>query len=193
MRSLMKVGLGAMFAFGAMYSNAFADVSYFYTGTDFTIAEGPYTTSDSVTGSITLSAPLGSYLFYDAITPVAFSFSDGVQTLTQNNTNNNSFTVSTDAAGDITAWVMNVAAEVSGVNLELIITANAPGYTFDLGASAIVVPGSFVEASTSAPGTWSAGVVPETSTWVMMGLGFAGLGYLGVGKRKALRSAPALS
>jgi hypothetical protein len=193
MRSVMKIGLGALFALGTMYSNAFADVNYFYTGTDFTIAQGPYTTSDSVTGSITLSSPLGSYLFYDAITPVAFSFSDGVQTLTQNNTNNNSFTVSTDAAGDITAWIINVAAEVSGVNLELVVTANAPGYAFDLGTSAIVVPGSFVEASTSIPGTWSAGVVPETSTWIMMAVGFAGLGCLVVGKRKALHIAPALS
>jgi hypothetical protein len=189
MHSLTKIGLGAMVAFGATYSGAFADVSYFYTGTDFTIAQAPYTTSDSVTGSIRLSAPLGGSLFFANITPVAFSFSDGVQTLTQNNTNHNSFVVSTDVAGDITSWVMSVAAEVSGVDLQTISTNNSTGFVFDLGSSAIAVPGTFVQATTDAPGTWSAGAVPETSTWVMMAVGFAGLGYLGLGKRKALRSA----
>jgi hypothetical protein len=193
MHSLTKIGLGAMVAFGATYSSAFADVTYFYTGTDFTIAQAPYTTSDSVTGSITLSAPLGSFLFFAGITPVAFSFSDGVQTLTQNNTNHNSFVVSTDGAGDITSWIVSVAAEVSGVDLETISTANAPGFVFDLGSTAIAVPGSFVEASTSVPGTWSAGVVPEASTWVMMAVGFAGLGFLGISKKQALRTASALS
>ena len=54
-------------------------------------------------------------------------------------------------------------------------------------------PGSFVEASTSVPGTWSAGVVPEASTWVMMAVGFAGLGFLGISKKQALQTASALS
>ena len=78
MHSLTKIGLGAMVAIGATYSSEFADVSYFYTGMDFTIDQAPCTTSDSVTGSITHSAPLGSSPFLPTSRPVAFSFSDGV-------------------------------------------------------------------------------------------------------------------
>jgi hypothetical protein len=75
---------------------------------------------------------------------------------------------------------------VSGVDLKIISTANSTGFVFDLGSSAIAVPGSFVQATTGVPGVWSAWAVPETSTWIMMAIGFAGLGYFG-------RSAHALS
>ena len=60
-----------------------------------------------------------------------------------------------------------------------------------LGQTAIAVPDSFVAGATVTPGEWSA--VPETSTWVMMAVGFAGLGYLGLRKTRTLGSvAPSL-
>jgi len=128
------MSLAATLALGAGCANAFGDTTYFYTGTNFTIVTPPYTTSDLVTGSITLPTPLASDLFFAAIMPPAFSFSDGVQTLSDANTNHNTFIVSTNAVGDITNWFMSVSAEVGGVDLETIVTANSPGLVFDLGA-----------------------------------------------------------
>ncbi len=87
-----------------------ADVVYDYTGYDFTSAASPYTTSDFISGNFHLSSALADNLPYTAITPTAYSFSDGVQTL--NNTNatfNVYFDVSTDSVGDITEWFIQIA------------------------------------------------------------------------------------
>jgi hypothetical protein len=180
MRSIMKIGVVATLALGATCSSAFADTTYVYTGTDFTFDISPYTASEMVTGSITLSAPLADNLPLSFVLPVAFSFSDGVQTLSYANTNSDTFVVSTNARGDITNWYISVAAVVSGIPLELIETSALIG---DYGLSAIAVPGSFVGAYTASPGMWSP--VPEASTWAMMAVGFVGLGVLGLRKRKA--------
>src|SRR4029453_11853479 len=59
-----------------------ASVTYQYTGNHFTEVSGPYTTSMFVTVMVTFAAPLGGTLppFTD-VTPIAFTFFDGVQTL----------------------------------------------------------------------------------------------------------------
>jgi hypothetical protein len=54
--------------------------TYTYTGHDFTAASGAYTTSDSVTASVTLSQPLGPN-FAGVVTPVSFTISDGRDTI----------------------------------------------------------------------------------------------------------------
>jgi hypothetical protein len=65
---------------------------YTYTGHDFTVVNGPYTTSDFESVSVTLSSPLAYNSGLTGYTPTAFSFSDGVQTLTN-------FTPNMDAEG----------------------------------------------------------------------------------------------
>ena len=60
-------------------------VIYTYTGNDFTNVTGPFTTSNYVTGSVTLSAALGDNLGPVMVTPNAFSFSDGVDTISSTN------------------------------------------------------------------------------------------------------------
>ena len=61
--------------------------TYKYTGNPFTFIVGSsYTTSDYVSGILTLAAPLASNMPLTSVTPIAFSFSDGVQTRTNLNT-----------------------------------------------------------------------------------------------------------
>jgi hypothetical protein len=56
--------------------------TYNYTGPDFTVVSGAYALSDNVSGSVTLTQPLGDN-FSGPILPILFSFSffDGVQTI----------------------------------------------------------------------------------------------------------------
>ena len=159
---------------------AHANVVLAYTGNDFTdFAAPPYTSTDKVTASITLANPLGDNLPLQAVTAIMFSMSDGVQTIT--NTTSPAagpeFEFATNATGDIVNWFVQVLA---GPNAS-ILSANGLGSTLDRavlsGANATVF---------GDPRTWTSTVVPEPSTWLMMLLGFAGLGFMGY--RRALQS-----
>jgi hypothetical protein len=77
--------------------------TYQYTGNPFTTVQGPYTTSDFVSGILTLAGPLAPN-FTGVVTPTAFTFSDGVQTLTNLTTPGFGFFFVTGPAGEITAW-----------------------------------------------------------------------------------------
>jgi hypothetical protein len=86
--------------------SAKANVTYEYTGLNFEGISGSCTTSDSVTGSVTFSAPLTDNLSLASVIPASFSFSDGLQTLTNTNPNFtlSLFQFSTDGTGQITGW-----------------------------------------------------------------------------------------
>jgi hypothetical protein len=73
-----------------------ADAVYTYTGQDFTFANAPYTTSDSITGELTFSSPLAPDLALQQELPVSYSFSDGVETLTQMNSSLSPAALETD-------------------------------------------------------------------------------------------------
>jgi hypothetical protein len=105
---LAIVCAAALSAMGA--ASAHADTIYTYTGTDFTTVTGTYTTSDSVSGMIDLAAPLGDNAPLGLVTPVSFSFSDGVQTIT--NTTplyTSSILLSTNGSGVPTRWVIDLS------------------------------------------------------------------------------------
>ena len=55
--------------------------TYRYTGNHFTDVCGPYTTSMFVTAMVTLAGPLGANMPLTDVTPIAFTFFDGVQTI----------------------------------------------------------------------------------------------------------------
>ena len=90
-------------AFAVAGTNAKANVVYTYQGDYFNIFYGSYSGADSVSGSITLSSALGDNLFYTDVTPISFTFSDGIQTVTSSETpwNVDGFEFSTDASGNI--------------------------------------------------------------------------------------------
>jgi hypothetical protein len=89
-----------------------------------------YTSSDYVSGSITLSAPLTDNLTtLTPINPTSFSFSDGVDTITNTSANlylpTTFFYVETNSTGAITAWDINVETNVIGG------TSQDPSYTYN--------------------------------------------------------------
>ena len=106
-----------------------ADVTYSYTGNDFTSATSPYTTSDSVTGSITLTSALAdnisSFSFEPAASIVSFSFSDGQQTITNANATTGQFAFETNSSGDIIGWELTV--DIGSVIEASISSQDAPG------------------------------------------------------------------
>ena len=98
---------------GQCWSAARADVVYSYTGNDFTSVSGSYTTSDFVTVNFELAAPLGDNTGPISITPISFSISDGVQTVTNNTAVSSLFDITTDQSGNIQSWAIYVQVSSS--------------------------------------------------------------------------------
>ena len=151
---------------------------YTYTGNDFTsvsnappmgFLNGPYTTSDKVTGSITFSAPLGAnYEGTPSATLLNFNFSDGVGP--QNIAGgpgmpaHDSIILGTDSSGAIVSWNFEFLVFLSGgTETKFIQTENDSGNVVDSGnldeESGIVGEGSVI----SDLGEWVETVVPEPS------------------------------
>jgi hypothetical protein len=162
-----------------------ADTIYTYTGNGFASAISPYTSTDLVSGWIDLLEPLGISVGPLTITPVSFSFSDGVQTITNNNYNVASFSFNdfvTSSSGGIVWWYV----ELFGVPNGGIHTYNSPLYSsygdYAAGAGGYAV-------NYSAPGTWEVTTTPIPAALPLFATGLGALGLLGWRrKRKAQAS-----
>jgi hypothetical protein len=162
-------------------ASASANVVYDYTGNDYTSYAGSYTGTENVTLSITLASTLGPNLTQAREDPLSFSFSDGVQTITDTTPGASiSVLFSTDAAGSITHWDVYTQFYDSNARVyDHIETNNSIGFfPYDYAVHGINPDdGSF--GRSGVPGQWTvASAVPEPSTWAMMVLGFAGLGFM---------------
>ena len=125
--------------------------TYAYKGNPFTTVSSPYTTSDFVAGQFTVNLPSNANLDVVNVTNQlqAFSFTDGHQTFTQNTLSLDPvFFISTDAAGNITAWNLGM---VIGPTEKEIFTKSESGLAIDVGALDDFKRGS-VENN---PGSWS--------------------------------------
>ena len=194
----LVVLLSTQCLWGAQFADA--DTVYTYTGNDFTFADGPFTTSDSITGSFTVTTPLADNLSFATVSFNSYSFSGGVDTLTNLNSfpmsNSNApfaFAVSTNASGDIIAWSIDIQGNsgTSVANDNISTYNNAPidnspqtmDFASDCSPTNCFQPGfplSFGQ-NQDDPGTWAVSAtssVPEPSTWAMMILGFAGVGFM---------------
>jgi hypothetical protein len=125
-----KVVAGAVMVQGLALlglSAANANVILTYTGKDFTNFTAPYTGTDMVTAAITLANPLGDNLNLAPVTPLAFSLSDGVQTVTNNTPSlNTSFEFSTNAVGVIDGWSVRLISTSGGPPIYLQIMGTGP-------------------------------------------------------------------
>jgi hypothetical protein len=169
----------------------FADITYSYTGNPFTSVTGPpYTTSDRVTGTVTLASPLGINLpFGTTVTPLAFSFSDGVQTITNLNANPGSiFEFGTGPTGAITGWgiAVDTGAVLPPDSIGTFLNPFSPQGAFDRGHLAgFSTPTGQVSDN---PGVWTT-VSAVSDTGSTLALLFLSLTALGVATRPLKRAA----
>jgi PEP-CTERM motif len=159
---------------------AHAGVILTYTGNDFTSFNVPYTSTDKVTASITLANPLGDNLNLAQVTPLAFSLSDDVRTISDATPSfAGTFNFSTDATGMITEW--DVEASRTFGPADFISTQNTPGTIIDI---AVLIPvGLHMASVPDDPGIWTT-TIPEPSTVSVLGTGLLGLGLLGWHRRQ---------
>ena len=126
MKAVVRWALGCALASGLTLP-ALASVSYVYSGHGFVNVSPPYTTSDSVSGQLTLASALAPDLTsLTAVSPLSFSISDGPETISNSTPGVGSeFLFKTDASGAITAWA--VVLDVTSVYDFSIATVDSPG------------------------------------------------------------------
>jgi hypothetical protein len=147
--------------------------TYQYTGNPFTDVTAPYTTSDFVTATLTLAGPLAPNMPLTSVTPIAFTLSDGVQTITNLTPGlfNAAFSVETGGAGQIRFWIMEVTFGGHGIGPYIVSDGTGdPDNTFDAGSD-----DTFHESygvNNGAPGRWATvgGVADTGSTLSLMTL-----------------------
>jgi hypothetical protein len=151
-------------------------ITYTYTGTLFTQVSGPYTTSDKVTGSLSFTDALAPNLSLTSVTPLAFSFFDGVQTIDSSNSTSVDVRFTTNSTGAITGWLLQFFSNTGRIETANTIVGLDLGQLapFDTGATGSVqFPGGLN------PGTWSATTtsVPDAgSTFALLSLSVTALG-----------------
>jgi hypothetical protein len=178
------------FALAPVDSARAAPVTYTYTGQDFLGGTGPFTASDSVTGTITFAAPLAPNMTVNNnfnqgnVTPLSFSFQGGPEILTSVafTPADTDFQFATDAAGNIIAWQIDIGLGGGG-QIEINFEPNN-----NEGDEAILDDGD--HGVNHLPGTFAiASAVPEPSTWAMMILGFVGVGFMTYRRKTNVRFA----
>jgi hypothetical protein len=167
----------------------FADVTYWYYGqpmTDAALGLSSCLNACPVTGSITLASALPDNFAFNPITPLSFSFSNGIATIDETNATAfflfPAFFISTNAEGDTEQWSIALTTSSVSVTQTALFTGD---YTAPVGFCGGCTTDAIYQydpdlsgfaSNSNDPGFWS---VPETSTWAMMLVGFAGLGLAG--------------
>jgi hypothetical protein len=155
-------------------TRAQAAVMYTYTGTNFNYAEPPYKKTDSMSGSLILTAPLPDS-FSGTVDPVSFTFTDGVDTFTQDTVSSYRFYFFTDAAGALESkWLVDIVG--SRVELFSNVVSATSGSDAVIYTANNQVPASSPQ---SHPGTWAVTSVPEPNTLCLVASGLLGLAPVG--------------
>jgi len=183
MKALPKIllTLTAVAALSLVYpASVQADTTYTYTGNPFTSVNGVYTTSDFVSGMLSLASPLGANRPFTAVTPIHFSFSDGVQTITDLSATSILFLFATGPTGQITRWIVAPSNPNGGVE-----TINDSGLP-DVEDFAFSVDPPGAGRNRVSPGTWVLSAPDVGSSLTLLSLS---LTALGVAARRFKRAA----
>ena len=155
-----------------------ADVIYTYTGNDFTSVSGSYTTTDSITGYIDLSTALGATSGPLTLTPVSFSFSDGLQTISNTNATAALFSdFYTNASGVPISWAIALVTSGGSNNIGSCVT----------NASVTCMPGDFDQGNfgmstgtvNNDPGSWAVTETPLPAALPLFATSLGAMGLLG--------------
>jgi len=153
--------------------------TYVYTGNPFTDVTGPYSTSDFVTAMVTLASPLAANMPLTQVIPLAFSLSDGLQTITNSTAGSSTFHFATGPTGMITGW--ELGAQVGdGFPDAVIFTFGspfAPGVGGDQAGFDQNGPNPGFAFNDNSPGTWTKAAVPDAgSSLAVLSLSLTALG-----------------
>jgi hypothetical protein len=181
-RSFALPALAGLLALGSAGSCE-AATTYFYTGNAYNdcggiyCTGGPYHLDFTFTTSLS-GAALDNLAFQDISgTITAFKASDGTGLVVNQNTPGSSeeIEIATNATGGIVDWFAGAYANSS--NTQLQTNWNSPfGFIpgADFSETTADFAGDFGFISND-PGKWTA--TPEPATWIMMLVGFGGLGF----------------
>lgn len=203
--ALASAVLVSLIGFGGSVASAVA--IYSYTGNSYndvgenTPPAGTYTFSMSVTGSITLAAPLppNQPIMDVSGSVVAFSFEDGRSpTRTQSNSTSYLLHVGTDAFGAIEFWGFFAQGVEPLAVGELRFLVSTERVRFDSGSEDMLDAAIITECVATCiadagvtrddPGTWT--LIPEPSSALLAYLGLVGLG---LSRRRTAAGGPGLS
>ncbi|MFZ0549583.1 MAG: PEP-CTERM sorting domain-containing protein [Steroidobacteraceae bacterium] len=177
LKNTIAIGLVLLILPMLFMPTAAANVTYTYTGKDFTAVSGGFTTADSVSATMTLSNPLGDS-FNGDITPLSLSMSTRLFTLTSPGTLAVPDYFMTDATGRIVSWSIGL--------IEATSTTVVNVYTFDY--AELGMAQDFADcspprcptgglATTESPGAWTnpGASVPEPATGAILATGLIAL------------------
>jgi PEP-CTERM motif len=158
--------------------HARADTVYTYTGNPLTIILGPsYKPTDFIRGSFTLASALGNNFPLGPITPTSYSFTDGVQTLTNKNSIINTIEMATNSNGTPDEWVVGFCTDNTCVQQIFTITQTPLPTSPEDRAELSTFPNIDEARNMDSQGSWSITVTtPEPGTLSLLGLGTVGLG-----------------
>jgi hypothetical protein len=176
LRSLLGTALGSLLLIACLSSTAAANVTYSYTGSNYTSVLSPYTTEMNLTASITFAAPLAPNLIAANMIPsvLLFTMSDGLESYDiAVEINFPLLEITTDGGGNITGWSVGM---IKTNGSRSVCAASGPSGTLCPGQEyRDIVSDLYLteHALTTSPGTWT--LVPEPGTGVLLAMGLTGL------------------
>jgi hypothetical protein len=198
MKFSMLIALAGIF--GSLSAGIAAADTYIYTGVPYTVATNhtaadcapvggcsDYTTTEKIAGSFTTAAPLAPNMVNQAVTPTAYSFTDGINTFdsTDPAARLASLQITTDGSGTITQWFVvlerwrdgggltpphtQTTADATTPNARLnILTLDAPGDIAANGAYCLAYVSDFDDCGDAESDTFTSfGVNATPGVWTL--------------------------